>query len=375
MSDRLLPCAHCGSPATFMTVERESINQGGEYIDCTNKECGATSVLMFATGEDVKPLLAERWNKRAAHTLLATQGDLIGKANEMVECDALNHIEDARAMVPPTYLELAAVARRARQWNENRADESSASHWMSALWNALDKIGAPVQATVETERAAMVAQYGECCQGGDPMCYGGCLVQKAISKNMTARPDHVPVGKTIDTIRALTKYNEWRRAGGDLPDPKIIGDAIDYAIAALIKIDAPVQAATTTDECIELAQALEQARAIKIAETVAALAIGGATNNMPTRFQSGYQLACEEIIHLLRTQEWDLCLKPTGVVQSDKAQQEGNAKNAALRIAERWMKTVIEDTEWTDSAEAEDAHAEAKAELAQVRAAISGGSQ
>lgn len=66
MGEQLLPCAHCGSPATFMKVERESISQGGEYIDCTNKGCGATSVLMFATGEDVKPLLAERWNRRAA---------------------------------------------------------------------------------------------------------------------------------------------------------------------------------------------------------------------------------------------------------------------------------------------------------------------
>jgi|GEM_PF-1706002 len=66
MSDQLLPCAHCGSPAEFMKVERENTSQGGEYIDCTNKACGATSVLMFALGEDVKPLLADRWNLRAA---------------------------------------------------------------------------------------------------------------------------------------------------------------------------------------------------------------------------------------------------------------------------------------------------------------------
>ena len=66
----------------------------------------------------------------------------------------------------------------------------------------------------------------------------------------------------------------------------------------------------SADECIELAQALEQARAVKIAEFVAALPIGGATNNMPTPFQAGFQLACEEITHRLRTEEWDLCLKP-----------------------------------------------------------------
>jgi len=66
MSDQLLPCAHCGSPAAFMQVDRRlSVNQRGEYIDCTNKACGATSALMFAIGEDAKPLLAERWNRRA----------------------------------------------------------------------------------------------------------------------------------------------------------------------------------------------------------------------------------------------------------------------------------------------------------------------
>jgi len=55
--------------------------------------------------------------------------------------------------------------------------------------------------------------------------------------------DHAPdTRKMIDTIRTLTKYNEWRRGGGDLPDHKSIGDAIDYAIAAMSKIEAPVQA-------------------------------------------------------------------------------------------------------------------------------------
>lgn len=66
----------------------------------------------------------------------------------------------------------------------------------------------------------------------------------------------------------------------------------------------------TEDECIELAQALEQLRALKIVEAVAALPIGGATANMPTPFHAGYQLACEEIEHRLRTEIWEGCLKP-----------------------------------------------------------------
>jgi hypothetical protein len=33
---------------------------------------------------------------------------------------------------------------------------------------------------------------------------------------------------------------------------------------------------------------------------------------MPTPFQAGYQLACEEILHRLRTEEWELCVNPVG---------------------------------------------------------------
>jgi hypothetical protein len=37
-------------------------------------------------------------------------------------------------------------------------------------------------ATFDTERASMVAKFGDCCNGGDPMCAGGCLVVKAIRR-------------------------------------------------------------------------------------------------------------------------------------------------------------------------------------------------
>lgn len=42
----------------------------------------------------------------------------------------------------------------------------------------------------------------------------------------------------------------------------------------------------------------------------------------------------------------------------------------ALRIAEKWMKFAIEDTEWHDGAFAKAEHAKAKEELATVRAVI-----
>lgn len=66
------------------------------------------------------------------------------------------------------------------------------------------------------------------------------------------------------------------------------------------------------DEIIEFAQALEQRRAVVITESVRALALGGQEEQMPTAFHAGYQLACDEILHRLKTEEWDLCLKPVG---------------------------------------------------------------
>lgn len=34
--------------------------------------------------------------------------------------------------------------------------------------------------TQESERAALEAEVGKCCEGTDPMCAGGCLVEKAV---------------------------------------------------------------------------------------------------------------------------------------------------------------------------------------------------
>jgi len=37
-------------------------------------------------------------------------------------------------------------------------------------------------ATYVSERAALVRQVGDCCQGNDPLCTAGCLVEKALRK-------------------------------------------------------------------------------------------------------------------------------------------------------------------------------------------------
>ena len=66
----------------------------------------------------------------------------------------------------------------------------------------------------------------------------------------------------------------------------------------------------STDQLIELAQALEQKWALQIVDDVHNLSFGGREALMPTAFQAGWCSACEEIEHRLRTEEWELCLSP-----------------------------------------------------------------
>ena len=54
---------------------------------------------------------------------------------------------------------------------------------------------------------------------------------------------------------------------------------------------------------------LERLRAAKIVDAVMSLPIGGATAILPTPFQAGYQLACEEINHRLHTEDDEVKLK------------------------------------------------------------------
>lgn len=72
MSDELKPCPCCGSEAHFQIVGEENGEHfGGEYIECP--QCLLTTNLRFSCGEDVKPLLAETWNRRTAQSMQGAQ--------------------------------------------------------------------------------------------------------------------------------------------------------------------------------------------------------------------------------------------------------------------------------------------------------------
>jgi len=65
----LLPCPHCGGPASFKQVpdEPDQPFRGRRYVECDNSACGASTVLSGRTDElFARNDLAARWNNRHA---------------------------------------------------------------------------------------------------------------------------------------------------------------------------------------------------------------------------------------------------------------------------------------------------------------------
>jgi hypothetical protein len=62
--DALVPCPFCGGDAAFGEVGGDGDDAGGEFIQCANSDCGASSALIFPLMDDVRDQLRERWNRR-----------------------------------------------------------------------------------------------------------------------------------------------------------------------------------------------------------------------------------------------------------------------------------------------------------------------
>lgn len=58
--------------------------------------------------------------------------------------------------------------------------------WAMQLESELIRLGFPDgpdgAATMGSEREALIAQVGRCCEGADPYCVSGCLVQAALRR-------------------------------------------------------------------------------------------------------------------------------------------------------------------------------------------------
>lgn len=80
--------------------------------------------------------------------------------------------------------ESGEVVSRKLDYNLPPADHVKA---LEAIDEALALTPSATGATYDTERAALVAEVGECCQGNDPLCTSGCLVEKALLKRGIAQ--------------------------------------------------------------------------------------------------------------------------------------------------------------------------------------------
>lgn len=82
MSEQLKPCPMCGSAAHFFRITDIDLREhGGEGICCDSQSCGLTTDLMWSLMEDCKPLLAEKWNRRAASAEAAEQVEVLDTQN------------------------------------------------------------------------------------------------------------------------------------------------------------------------------------------------------------------------------------------------------------------------------------------------------
>ncbi len=75
--DELKPCPFCGGKAIY-TDNFDTDSNGGEYVTCTH--CQMSTVLIYGIMEDAKPLLAQRWNRRAEYLAEKHRGMKISAA-------------------------------------------------------------------------------------------------------------------------------------------------------------------------------------------------------------------------------------------------------------------------------------------------------
>lgn len=67
----LKPCPFCGCSKNIAMVNTHHDHSGGYYIGCP--DCGASTELVWALGDDPYQVLSEKWNRRAATRALAAQ--------------------------------------------------------------------------------------------------------------------------------------------------------------------------------------------------------------------------------------------------------------------------------------------------------------
>jgi hypothetical protein len=108
-SDRLKCCPHCASDA-----EVNQTTDGGYFVECL--KCGASTSLVYATGDDPLPMLMERWNRRAAVPASEpVDVKAIHSAVLALQCNPANSVEQRVAFLAGVHRSAAVVSQFATQ--------------------------------------------------------------------------------------------------------------------------------------------------------------------------------------------------------------------------------------------------------------------
>ena len=84
LSPKLKPCANCGGRGKFHIVsDQRSKNWNGEYIECSNIQCGISTPIMFPAMESVKEALADIWNRRPRQVRNALRKEVLASLDKL----------------------------------------------------------------------------------------------------------------------------------------------------------------------------------------------------------------------------------------------------------------------------------------------------
>jgi hypothetical protein len=142
----MLPCPMCGCTSINVKNEQPTDNSGGYFIECP--DCGISTSLRYACGDDPIPLLAEQWNRRATaqclHQIAEPQAEAMRLADECEE-SATHWVHEIDTRFKAAKMLRAQHARIAELEADNaslRGINSAQDKALAELEGQLEAIGA-----------------------------------------------------------------------------------------------------------------------------------------------------------------------------------------------------------------------------------------
>ena len=92
--ETLLPCPFCGGEAEILTIPEDHPDAGAMFVQCWDSRCMTSSALLYPLMDDVRALLVERWNRRAALAQKAEPPSMPqGKSLALLDLDSVEHMQ------------------------------------------------------------------------------------------------------------------------------------------------------------------------------------------------------------------------------------------------------------------------------------------